>query len=152
MGALREKLILMTVWIEGERKQRNTGRMKGCSGPLWCGSRRSGSQRQPGPASGFPMPEVARFPLATSSSCKIKKSLERWQLGQPTESPRGGVASESCHLAFSQPCLVSPSPLQKVNNAATLAKSPLSVSHSISFLIFLFHLWSQRAYLTLLIY
>lgn len=34
VGALRERVILMTVWIEGEKKQRNTGRMKGCVGPL----------------------------------------------------------------------------------------------------------------------
>lgn len=34
VGALKERVILMTVWIEEERKQRNTGTMKARTGPL----------------------------------------------------------------------------------------------------------------------
>lgn len=117
MGALKERVILMTVWIERERKQRNTGRMKGCVGPLWCGCRRRGSKRWAWSSVGFPHAGSGAFPLATSSSCKIKKSLERWQLGQPTESP-GGPASESCHPALARCVLLHHHLLQKVNNTA----------------------------------
>lgn len=61
------------------------------------------------PSVEFPPAGSGAFPLATGSSCKIKKSLERWQLGWLTESP-GGPGLGDLPPSISWRCSASPSP------------------------------------------
>lgn len=70
-----------------------------------------------------------------------KEIIRKMTAGLADGRPRGDPASEICHPALAGAAPLRPCLLQKVNNGSAVwlsRRSLLSVSHSISFLIFLF--------------